>query len=158
MGCLAQAVGRAPNCFNKEVVEAMLEVQKNKPGGHSAGSVLQIEPVLAGTYLLDPLRPRRRTAHHFRSLQPHDPSRAHSSGLLQVLGRSSACVEISRSCLRGLPHTRSSTAEIGMPAQAVQTAAYGFLRHPNGPSYVSHRVSHVSHRSLAAQSKNKVTG
>jgi len=30
---LIGAVGRAPNCFNKAVVEAMLQVQKDKPGG-----------------------------------------------------------------------------------------------------------------------------
>ena len=30
---LIEAVGRVPNCFNKAVVEAMLEVQKDKPGG-----------------------------------------------------------------------------------------------------------------------------
>ena len=33
--CRVQAVGRAPNCFNKDVVEAMLDVQREKPGGGS---------------------------------------------------------------------------------------------------------------------------
>ena len=28
-----QAVGRAPNCFNKEVVETMVQIQREKPGG-----------------------------------------------------------------------------------------------------------------------------
>ena len=33
VSCSAEAVGQAPNCFNKEVVETMVQIQKEKPGG-----------------------------------------------------------------------------------------------------------------------------
>ena len=33
VSCSAEPVGQAPNCFNKEVVETMVQIQKEKPGG-----------------------------------------------------------------------------------------------------------------------------